>query len=105
MAMALHRAMLPIAGLAAVHCAAATENFKVIENHTVDHLQQWSSLVEGLPVPLIANGHIQVPEGLGLGFTGLNDDVLNDFIDDNSSGIFESMEVWDNERAHDRLWS
>jgi len=57
-AMALHRAMLPIAGLAVVHCAAATENFMVIENHTVDHLQQWSSLVEGLPVPLIANGHI-----------------------------------------------
>ena len=58
MAMALHREMLPIVGLAAVHYAAATENFKVIENHTVDHLQQWSSLVEGLPVPLIANGHI-----------------------------------------------
>ena len=56
--MALHRAMLPIAGLAVVHCAAATENFMVIENHTVDHLQQWSSLVEGLPVPLVANGHI-----------------------------------------------
>ena len=56
--MALHRAMLPISGLAAVHCAAATENFMVIENHTVDHLQQWSGLVEGLPVPLIANGHI-----------------------------------------------
>ena len=58
MVMALPRAMLPIAGLAAVHCAAATENFMVIENHTVDHLQQWSGLVEGLPVPLIANGHI-----------------------------------------------
>ena len=56
--MALHRAMLPISGLAAVHCAAATENFVVIENRTVDHLQQWSSLVEGLPVPLKANGHI-----------------------------------------------
>ena len=56
--MALHREMLPIVGLAAVHYAAATENFMVIENHTVDHLQQWSSLVEGLPVPLVANGHI-----------------------------------------------
>ena len=56
--MALHRAMLQISGLAAVHCARAIENFMVIENHTVDHLQQWSGLVEGLPVPLIANGHI-----------------------------------------------
>ena len=104
-AMALHMAMLPIAGLAAVHCAAATENFMVLENHTVDQLEQWSSLVEGLPVPLIENGHIKVPEGPGLGFTGLNEEVLNDFMDDNSSGLFESTEAWDNERAHDRLWS
>ena len=56
--------MLPIAGLAAVHCAAATENFMVLENHTVDQLEQWSSLVEGLPVPLIENGHINLREGI-----------------------------------------
>ena len=66
-AMALHMAMSPIAALASVHCAAATENFMVLENHSVDQLEQWSSLVEGLPVPLIEDGHIAVPEGPGLG--------------------------------------
>jgi len=104
-AMALHMAMSPIAALASVHCAAATENFMVLENHSVDQLEQWSSLVEGLPVPLIENGHIAVPEGPGLGFTGLNEDVLREFSDPDSPEVFASTEAWDNERAHDRLWS
>jgi L-alanine-DL-glutamate epimerase-like enolase superfamily enzyme len=104
-AMALHMAMSPIAALASVHCAAATENFMVLENHSVDQLEQWSSLVEGLPEPLIENGHIAVPEGPGLGFTGLNEDVLREFSDQDSPEVFASTEAWDNERAHDRLWS
>ena len=104
-AMALHMAMSPIAALASVHCAAATENFMVLENHSVDQLEQWSSLVEGLPVPLIENGYIAVPEGPGLGFTGLNEDVLREFSDPDNPEVFASTEAWDNERAHDRLWS
>ncbi|MEE2874702.1 MAG: mandelate racemase/muconate lactonizing enzyme family protein [Candidatus Latescibacterota bacterium] len=104
-AMALHMAMSPIAALASVHCAAATENFMVLENHSVDQLEQWSSLVEGLPVPLIENGHIAVPEGPGLGFTGLNEDVLREFSDPDGPEVFASTEAWDNEGAHDRLWS
>ena len=104
-AMALHMAMSPIAALASVHCAAATENFMVLENHSVDQLEQWSSLVEGLPEPLIENGHIAVPEGPGLGFTGLNEDVLREFSDPDGPEVFASTEAWDNEGAHDRLWS
>ena len=77
----------------------------VLENHSVDQLEQWSSLVEGLPEPLIENGHIAVPEGPGLGFTGLNEDVLREFSDQDSPEVFASTEAWDNERAHDRLWS
>src|SRR3990172_8064502 len=38
-AMAMHMAMSPVAALAAVHCAAATENFLVLENHSVDILE------------------------------------------------------------------
>ena len=104
-AMALHMAMSPIAALASVHCAAATENFMVLENHSVDQLEQWSKLVEGLPVPLIENGHIAVPEGPGLGFSGLNEDVMREFADPDNPEIFASTETWNNERAHDRLWS
>ncbi|MEE3234317.1 MAG: mandelate racemase/muconate lactonizing enzyme family protein [Candidatus Latescibacterota bacterium] len=104
-AMALHMAMSPVAALAAVHCAAATENFMVLENHSVDEIDQWSQLVEGLPVPLIEDGHIAVPEGPGLGLTGINEEVLRDFVDSERPGIFESTTIWDDERAHDRLWS
>ena len=104
-AMALHMAMSPIAALASVHCAAATENFMVLENHSIDQLYQWSSLIKGLPVPLIEDGHIAVPEGPGLGFTDLNEEVVKAFVDPNNPGIFESTDRWDNEGAHDRLWS
>ena len=105
-AMALHMAMSPIAALAAVHCAAATENFMVLENHSVDELEQWSSLVEGLNLPLIQNGHIQVPEAPGLGFGEINEAVIRDFLDPDGDGeLFPSSDAWDNEHASDRLWS
>ena len=104
-AMALHMAMSPVAALAAVHCAAATENFLALENHSVDHLEAWSQMVEGLPVPLIQDGHIQVPEEPGLGFEGLNEEVVRAHMDPAEPGYFESTDEWDAERAHDRLWS
>jgi len=37
----------PISFLACVHCAAATENFLVLENHSVD-IPWWGDLVTGL---------------------------------------------------------
>ena len=103
--MALHMAMSPVAALAAVHCAAASENFLALENHSVDELEKWSSLVEGLPVPLIQDGYIQVPETPGLGFSSLNEVVVRDHLDPDDSGYFEPTDEWDGERAHDRLWS
>ena len=104
-AMALHMAMSPIAALAAVHCAAATENFVALENHSVDELEVWSSMVEGLPAPLIQNGYIQVPEAPGLGFTDLNEELIREHLDPDDPGYFEPSEMWDSESAHDRLWS
>jgi L-alanine-DL-glutamate epimerase-like enolase superfamily enzyme len=104
-AMALHMAMSPIAALAAVHCAAATENFVALENHSVDQLEVWSSMVEGLPVPLIQDGYIQVPETPGLGFTDLNEELIREHLDPDDPGFFEPSEMWDGDSAHDRLWS
>ena len=104
-AMALHMAMSPIAALAAVHCAAATENFLALENHSVDQLEVWSSMVEGLPVPLIQDGYIQVPEAPGLGFTDLNEELIREHLDPEDPGYFEPSEMWDSDSAHDRLWS
>ena len=74
-AMAMHMAGSPIAALAGVHCAAATENFLVLENHSVDS-PQWNTLVTGLPNPIIQNGYIEVPETPGLGIGDLNEEAV-----------------------------
>jgi L-alanine-DL-glutamate epimerase-like enolase superfamily enzyme len=103
-AMAMHMAGSPVSALANVHCAAATENFLVLENHSVD-LPWWSDLVEGLPRPLIQDGYIQVPETPGLGFTGLNEEACRARLDPDDPIYFESTEAWDSERSWDRLWS
>jgi L-alanine-DL-glutamate epimerase-like enolase superfamily enzyme len=104
-AMAFHMAMSPIAALAAVHCAAASENFMVLENHSVDAIDTWSQMVEGLPVPLIQDGYSQVPEGPGLGLTDVNEEVLRAHLNPKDPGYFESTDDWNDEHAHDRLWS
>ena len=103
-AMAMHMAESPIACLAAVHTAAATENFYVLENHSVD-VPWWNDLVEGLPKPIVQGGHIRVPEGPGLGITALNEEVIAAHLDPAGPGAWASTAEWDGERAHDRLWS
>ena len=79
-AMAMHMAATPIATLASVHCAAATENFLVLENHASD-VPWWDDLVTGLPRPLVQDGHIAVPETPGLGFAGINEELLREHLD------------------------
>ena len=51
------------------------------------------------------DGHIAVPEAPGLGFEGLNDDVVREFADADAGEPFGSTEAWDRVTAHDRLWS
>lgn len=104
-AMAMHMAGSPISALANVHCAAATQNFLVLENHSVD-LPWWSGMVAGLPNPLIRDGYIDVPETPGLGFTDVDEDVCRTQLDPRIPVYFdESTEIWDKERSNDRLWS
>lgn len=103
-AMAMHMAGSPIAALASVHCAAATENFLVLENHSVDY-PKWNELITGLPIPLIQDGYIEVPETPGLGFGDLNEEMVREHIDPDFPGYFEPTDEWDQERSHDRLWS
>jgi L-alanine-DL-glutamate epimerase-like enolase superfamily enzyme len=103
-AMAMHMAGTPVAAMAAVHCAAATENFLVLENHSVD-LPEWNDLVTDMEKPLIQNGYITVPEAPGLGFGELNEEVVRKYMDERDPGYFEPTDAWNNERSHDRLWS
>lgn len=104
-AMAMHMAGSPISALANVHCAAATENFMVLENHSVDY-PDWNELIEGLPNPLIADSYFAVPETPGLGFSGINEDMFRQFLDPDAPIFFDQpTDYWDTERSHDRLWS
>ena len=102
-AMAMHMAGSPVVAMASVHCAAATEGFLVLENHSVDE-PWWDDLVTGLPNPIIQNGYIDVPEGPGLGID-LNPEAVKAHMDPEDSGYFEPTTEWDVERSHDRLWS
>jgi L-alanine-DL-glutamate epimerase-like enolase superfamily enzyme len=100
--MALHIAGSPISFMASVHCAAATENFFVLENHSVD-VPWWSDAVIGLEKPLIDKGFVKVPEGPGLGISSLNEEVIKQHLLE--PGYFEPTPEWDKERSNDRLWS
>lgn len=103
-AMVMHMAGSPVAALASVHCAAATENFLALENHSAD-IPAWNNLVEGLPNPLVQDGYITVPETPGLGFTDLNAEVCREFLHPDDPTLFEPTDYWSRERSHDRLWS
>jgi L-alanine-DL-glutamate epimerase-like enolase superfamily enzyme len=103
-AMALHMAESPVACMAAVHVAAATESFVALENHSVDD-PRWNLLVNGLPNPIIQRGFIDVPETPGLGIASLNDEVLAEHLDPNDPDLWSPTDAWDNEFSHDRLWS
>lgn len=61
-AMAMHMAETPVAAMACVQCAAATENFLALEFHSQKIVDKWSQLVTGLPMPLIDKGYIEVPD-------------------------------------------
>ena len=92
-AMAMHMAGSPIAAMASVHCAAATENFTVLENHSVE-IPWWNELVSGLANPIVASdGHIKVPDAPGLGID-LNEDVIRAHLDPAHQGYFESTSEW-----------
>jgi len=101
--MAMHFAGTPVSCMANVHCAAATQNFLALENHSLD-VPWWSSMVqEGVKTPIVNHGWIEVPERPGLGVT-LNEDVIRQHLAP-GTGYFDPTPQWDQERSWDRLWS
>jgi L-alanine-DL-glutamate epimerase-like enolase superfamily enzyme len=102
-AMAMHMAAMPVAQMASVHCAAATENFLALEHHYVDE-PWWNEIVTGLPNPICQNGFIAVPEAPGLGID-LNEEAVRAHINPKIPGFFEPTDAWNTENAWDRLWS
>ncbi len=105
--MAMHMAGSPVSFLANIHCAAATENFYVLENHSVD-LPWWEDLIDGIGKPLVVDGYAPVPEAPGLGFGELNEAVIREHMDmrrGRDAGYFEPSQAWDSEWSRDHLWS
>jgi L-alanine-DL-glutamate epimerase-like enolase superfamily enzyme len=98
--MVMHFAGTPVSCMANVHCAAATENFLCLENHSVE-VPWWQDLVTGIEKPIVDRGYIKVPETPGLGVE-LNPDEVKKHIRD---GYFDPTPEWDRERSNDRLWS
>ena len=103
-AVAIHMAESPVACMAAVHTAAAMNHVLAMEYHSVD-VPWWQDMVTGLPKPLIQNGFIQVPDGPGLGFGDINEEVVKAHINPNIPGLWESTDQWNTEFSNDRLWS
>lgn len=103
-AMAIHMAETPVTAMAAVHSVAATENFLVCENHSVD-VDWWDDITIGTPKKIVQNGFINVPNKPGLGIDDLNDEVLKEHLHPMYPELWKSTEEWDNEFSHDRTWS
>ena len=101
-AMAMHFAGTPVSFMANVHCAAATENFVVLEHHSVD-IDWWEDLVTGIEKPLQSAGFARVPEAPGLGIE-LNLDVVKEHLG-RGKELFAPTDEWNRDRSHDRLWS
>ena len=95
--MALHMAGTPISTMAAVQCAAATENFIALEHHFTE-VPFWNDFIDGPSTPLIQNGYIKVPEAPGLGFS-LNEAAVREHLVPDDQGFFEPTPQWDTERS------
>lgn len=103
-AMAVHMAETPVTAYAAVHSVAATENFLVCENHSID-VPWWDDITIGTPKKIVENGFIQVPDKPGLGIDDLNDEVLRAHLNPAYPTLWASTEEWDKEHSNDMLWS
>jgi L-alanine-DL-glutamate epimerase-like enolase superfamily enzyme len=100
--MVMHFAGTPVSCMANAHCAAATENVLVLENHSIE-VPWWSDMVEGVGKPIVNKGFVKVPDGPGLGIT-LNEEVVKQHLL-TPGNYFKPTPEWDNDRPNDRLWS
>ena len=103
-AMAVHMAESPVSAYACVHSVAATENFYVLENHSVD-VPWWDDMVLGAPKKIVENGFIAVPDKPGLGIDDYNDEVIREHLHPDYPELWAETSRWDNVWSHDRLWS
>lgn len=99
--MMMHFAGTPVSMMANVHCAAATQNFIALENHSVD-IPWWEDLVTG-DKPLVEGGYVTVPEKPGLGVE-LNEEVVKEHLKKGTK-YFAPTDEWNTVDSADRQWS
>jgi L-alanine-DL-glutamate epimerase-like enolase superfamily enzyme len=101
---AFHANSTPVAFMANVHCAAATENFLVLEHHNADN-PWWGELVKMTgSQPMITSGYANVPlDAPGLGIE-LNDENVKARMRKDSK-YFDATPEWDSiGSTYDKLW-
>ena len=101
---AFHANSTPVAWMANIHCAAASEGFLVLEHHNVDN-PTWENMVKLTgSQPLITEGFANVPlDAPGLGIE-LNDEVIKGMMRPGSE-YFAPTPEWNNPgRTYDKLW-
>ena len=102
--MVMHHNSSPVAFMANVHCAAATENFLVLEHHNLDN-PWWNDMVKMTgSQPLYTDGYGNVPlDSPGLGIE-LNDEVVKQHMTPGKA-YFEPTPEWDSTgNTYDKLW-
>jgi L-alanine-DL-glutamate epimerase-like enolase superfamily enzyme len=103
-AAAMHANSTPVAWMANVHCAAATENFLALEHHNIDN-PRWEPMIKLTgSKPLITNGFANVPlDAPGLGIE-LNDDVIKSMMPKDAK-YFDATPEWDRSgMTYDKSW-
>jgi gluconate/galactonate dehydratase len=97
-ATAFHNHNNPTTLFAAVHAASAAEQFLALEFHNCDEMDEFLSVVKGVPKPIINDGFVTVPDRPGLGFD-YDLDALKKWV--KQPGFFDPTKEWDNERSFD----
>ncbi len=102
---ALHSNSTPVAWMAAIHAAAASENILALEHHNIDN-PRWEGMVKMTgSKPLITNGFANVPlDAPGLGIE-LNDENIKAMMPNKGEKYFEPTPEWDRSgMTYDKLW-
>lgn len=103
--MAMHFAGTPVSFMANVHCAAATQNFQVLEFHPEgEDIEKWTTMVK--PVgkqQLITKGFANVPlDSPGLGIE-LNEEAVRKNLHSSDKSFFAPTAEWNDIRSSDAI--
>jgi L-alanine-DL-glutamate epimerase-like enolase superfamily enzyme len=101
---AFHANSTPVAFMANVHCAAATENFLALEHHNADNAW-WPELVKMTgSQPMITKGFANVPlDSPGLGIELVDDNIKAQMT--KGAKYFDATPEWDSTGStYDKLW-